>query len=249
MRRRVFLWVAVLLSLGGCARPGGYGEGLYRAPNQRWHAGYHTIRHGDTLYSIAFQYGFDYRELARWNGIRPPYRIYPGQRLRLRPPPASPAPAPVPARKPPARTAARAKAPPARPPAAADGAPIRWQWPAHGPLGETFSKRGSGRKGIDILGRPGQPVYAAAAGTVVYAGSGLRGYGKLIILKHNDTFFSAYAHNRRIHVKEAQRVKKGQRIADMGSTGAERAKLHFEIRRNGNPVNPLKYLPRRHRGR
>jgi len=82
MRRRVFLWVAVLLSLGGCARPGGYGEGLYRAPNQRWHAGYHTIRHGDTLYSIAFQYGFDYRELARWNGIRPPYHIYPGQRLR-----------------------------------------------------------------------------------------------------------------------------------------------------------------------
>jgi len=100
-------------------------------------------------------------------------------------------------------------------------------------------------KGLDITGSRGEPVRAAADGRVVYQGSGLRGYGQLIIIKHNDEFLSAYAHNDRIHVKEGEAVKRGQKIADMGSTGTDRVKLHFEIRRHGAPVDPMKYLPRR----
>lgn len=243
----------VLAALGGCARTGHYGEGFYRGENARWHPGFHTIRHGDTLYSIAFQYGYDYREVARWNGIRPPYHIYPGQRIRLTPPAAAappsrppkaaaarPAPRPAPS---PRATPRGPKAAAPRPPAAGRG--IRWQWPARGKLIGKFSPTAKGKKGIEISGRPGQAVTAAADGTVVYAGSGLRGYGQLIIIKHNAVYFSAYAHNSRLRVKEEQKVKKGQRIADMGSSGTDRAMLHFEIRRDGIPVDPLTYLPKR----
>ncbi len=256
---RVLLLLALLLglSVGGCTRDGSYGEGFYRAPNARWHPGYHTIRKGDTLYSIAFQYGFDHRELARWNGIAPPYRIYPGQRIRLLPPEPAAAPPKVARATPPKppRAAPRPQPAPraeARPPKAraaprqpAARGRIRWQWPARGKLLARFAAGPRGRKGIEIGGRPGQAVTAAADGTVVYAGSGLRGYGKLIIIKHDDVYFSAYAHNSRLRVREEQKVKKGQRIADMGSSGTDRAMLHFEIRRNGIPVNPLTYLPRR----
>ncbi|HEB58148.1 MAG TPA: LysM peptidoglycan-binding domain-containing protein [Gammaproteobacteria bacterium] len=253
----VLFMVVVVLSLSGCARTGHYGEGFYRGNNARWHPGYHTIRHGDTLYSIAFQYGYDYREVARWNGIRPPYHIYPGQRIRLTPPepavaqappnqPATPRATPKPAPRAAARPPRASPAPlPASPRPAAGRGRIRWQWPASGKLIARFSPKAKGKKGIVIGGRPGQPVTAAADGTVVYAGSGLRGYGQLIIIKHNEVYFSAYAHNRRLRVREEQKVKKGQRIADMGSSGTDRAVLHFEIRRNGIPVNPLTYLPKR----
>jgi lipoprotein NlpD len=122
---------------------------------------------------------------------------------------------------------------------------LRWHWPTHGHVIETFSSKSSTRKGIDIAGRLGQGVKAASAGRVVYSGSGLRGYGKLIIVKHNEQYLSAYAHNRKLLVKQGDTVKLGQRIAEMGRSGTDRVKLHFEIRREGNPVNPMRYLPKR----
>lgn len=122
-------------------------------------------------------------------------------------------------------------------------APGFWAWPAVGRVLSRYSEGDS--KGLDIIGTRGQPVHAAASGRVVYQGSGLRGYGQLIIIKHNDEFLSAYAHNDRIYVKEGDVVKRGQKIADMGSSGSDRVKLHFEIRRQGIPIDPLKYLPKR----
>jgi len=119
---------------------------------------------------------------------------------------------------------------------------IEWVWPASGKVIAGFSDSAN-LKGIDIAGKSGQPVVASAAGRVVYAGTGLRGYGKLIIVKHNSTYLSAYAHNRDILVKEGQQVGKGQKISEMGDTDADQVKLHFEIRRLGKPVDPAKYLP------
>jgi lipoprotein NlpD len=123
--------------------------------------------------------------------------------------------------------------------------PAGWAWPTKGTLISRYSSNGSLNKGIDIGGDLGQPVLAASGGTVVYAGNGLRGYGELIIIKHNETYVSAYGHNRRLLVREGQQVKVGQTIAEMGSTGTDRVKLHFEIRRQGKPVDPLQYLPNR----
>jgi len=120
-----------------------------------------------------------------------------------------------------------------------------WSWPANGAVIGLFSSNNSLNKGIDIAGELGQPVFAASDGAVVYAGSGLRGYGELVIIKHNDTYVSAYGHNRRLLVREGQQVKAGQTIAEMGSTGTDRVKLHFEIRRQGKPVDPQQYLPKR----
>jgi lipoprotein NlpD len=153
---------------------------------------------------------------------------------------AKPAPAPVPA---PAPAAVPAPAPDSRP-AAADGddEKLEWTWPASGKLITGFSDNAN-LKGIDISGKTGQPVVASAAGKVVYAGTGIRGYGKLVIVKHTNTYLSAYAHNKEIVVKEGQQVARGQKIAEMGNTDAEQVMLHFEIRRQGKPVDPLKYLP------
>jgi len=120
----------------------------------------------------------------------------------------------------------------------------KWEWPAKGKLLRGYSANESGKKGITIGGRPGQPVKAAASGKVVYSGSGLVRYGKMIIIKHNETYLSAYAHNNKIFVREGTMVKSGQQIAEMGSTGTNQTILHFEIRKNGKPVNPLQFLPR-----
>lgn len=231
----------------------------------------HTVNRGDTLYSIAWAYGVDYRRLAAHNGITEPYTIYPGQRLDVslnakpraissstrRPgaptrslstdaekkASASPAPAKATPQskttkaKPSAASSSRKQA------AATRGSRIKhWMWPAKGQIVTDFAS--SGRKGVDISGRLGQPILAAADGRVVYAGGGLRGYGELIIVKHNKRYLSAYAHNNRILVKEGDEVNIGQRIAEMGSTGTESVRLHFEIRRDGKPVNPVRYLPR-----
>ncbi|MDX1528350.1 MAG: peptidoglycan DD-metalloendopeptidase family protein, partial [Gammaproteobacteria bacterium] len=166
-------------------------------------------------------------DLAARNGITEPYTIYPGQRLDVR----------LSSKSPSAGSATRSR-----------GAPTRattikhWAWPAKGQIVTDFAS--SGRKGVDISGRLGQPIVAAADGRVVYAGGGLRGYGELIIVKHNKRYLSAYAHNNRILVKEGDEVKIGQRIAEMGSTGTDSVRLHFEIRRDGKPVNPVRYLPR-----
>jgi len=216
---------------------------------------FRIVQAGDTLYSIAFERGLDYRTLATWNRISPPYLIKPGQRLRLTAPktvaarakspspdPTSPKPA---SSKPPAKSTPKPAAP--AKPASAPNFKISkrgWIWPAEGAVVRKFSAR-RGSKGIDIAGRGGQSVRSAGPGRVVYAGSGLRGYGRLIIVKHNETFLSAYAHNRKILVNEGSIVTRGQQIAEMGRSGTDRVKLHFEIRRRGVPVNPLRYLPRR----
>ncbi|MHC6226965.1 peptidoglycan DD-metalloendopeptidase family protein [Pseudomonas sp. X10] len=231
-------------------------------------SGQYVVRPGDTLYSIAFRYGWDYKELAARNGIVAPYTIRPGQAIRFSSGAAgrttvvsSPSSSskttvirrPVATTTPPASTTTSkpAAVTPAAPAATVTQVPAAersaggWAWPAKGVLIGKFASNGSLNKGIDIAGDLGQPVFAAANGSVVYAGSGLRGYGELIIIKHGDTYVSAYGHNRRLLVREGQQVKVGQTIAEMGSTGTDRVKLHFEIRRQGKPVDPLQFLPRR----
>ena len=206
---------------------------------------------GDTLYSISWESGRDYRDVARWNNISPPYIIMPGQKLRLYPPPESER-----TRRParnssssPKPTYTRKKTGPEKTVTPDRGLPastkrLAWMWPTEGTILDRYSASGS-NKGIDIAGRKGQPILAAAAGQVVYEGGGLRGYGQLIIIKHNADFLSAYAHCDKIYVKEGNVIKRGQRIADMGSSGADRVKLHFEIRYRGAPVDPQSYLPRK----
>jgi lipoprotein NlpD len=284
---------------------------------------YHVVR-GDTLYAIAFRNGLDFRELAAWNAIEPPYRIYAGQDLRLSPAsperattravasaapaapgrtptaadsatppgavaqsakpakgsgrfedvPATPQPAPaseeataqvadaapVPAPAAAAATVSASRAAaveaPAKsaaetPPKAPSEGPVNgagglaWRWPGKGALVGSYVAGDQTRQGIDIGGTAGDPVLAAADGEVVYSGNGLLGYGELIIVKHNASFLSAYGHNRKRLVQEGDRIKAGQQIAEMGSSASSRDELHFEIRRNGKPVNPLDYLPPR----
>ena len=310
-------------------------------------AGEVEVIRGDTLYSLAFRNGMDFRELAAINGIEAPYTIYVGQILKLRgdharaaiavrspaqapphpsrimPQPASmpgmrprvaPEPVastpnmaaisahtqqqsvptpfePVPSGRTPQDAASSASAASAQmPPTAMQPAPmphasitsvpvrtnptpatlaphvvpvpgaqtpsaailpaviapiggVGWRWPAKGTLLDRFMAGDATRQGIDIGGNAGDPVLAASDGVVVYSGSGLVGYGELIIIKHSDEWLSAYGHNRKRLVQEGQRVKGGQPIAEMGRTGAPRDELHFEIRRNGRPVDPQQYLP------
>lgn len=209
----------------------------------------YTVRQGDTLYSIAWRYGLDFRELAAINGIDSRYIIYPGQKLRLKGAAVSTATssgtktasatqnASV---EKPKQTTRKAK-----PAVNGSTGPVDWQWPGSGALIGRYSDGAGPNKGIDLAGKIGDPVYAAASGTVVYAGSGLLGYGNLVIVNHNRQYLSAYAHNSRIFVKENDSVKRGDKIAEMGNTGAGRPMLHFEIRRDGKPVDPLKYLPKK----
>lgn len=205
----------------------------------------HVVQAGDTLYSIAWDAGLDYRALAEWNGIAPPYLIRPGEKLSLRPPHgrnrarrAGTAETSSASASPSSR---RSSASPAKSP---DSLRVpAWVWPAKGRIIRRFSRNAASR-GIDIAGKAGETVRSAADGRVVYAGDGLRGYGELIIVKHNDLFLSAYAHNRKLLVHEGEEVRRGQPIAEMGSTGTNRVKLHFEIRKEGVAVNPLQYLPK-----
>ncbi|MGQ0749493.1 MAG: peptidoglycan DD-metalloendopeptidase family protein [Betaproteobacteria bacterium] len=251
---------------------------------------FHTVRKGETLYSIALEYGLDYRELAEWNGIDP-VRLQTGQQLRLTPPdttvsaaPLKSAPPSIEARPlgaPPGTTAApvpgaaavktepkgvrlpysdqnyaqlaqikpEATAPPKpvdvrpKPEGVTEGAALTWVWPATGKLVGTFN--GSTAKGIAIAGKLGQPVLASASGKVIHSGTGIRGLGRFIVIKHNDAFLSVYAHNNLLLVKEGDTVSRGQKIAEMGNSDAEQVKLHFEIRRFGKPVDPVKLLPDR----
>ncbi len=228
--------------------------------------GQYVVRRGDTLYSIAFRYGWDWKALAARNNIAAPYTIRPGQSIRFDGGSSTTQPsvaknttpvAPVVVNKPTSTESGVSKStsPAAAPssqasasaatPAPSGGGVSGWIWPTDGTLIGRFASNGSLNKGIDIAGQLGQPVLAASNGTVVYAGSGLRGYGELVIIKHSDTYVSAYGHNRRLLVREGQQVKVGQNIAEMGSTGTDRVKLHFEIRRQGKPVDPLQYLPSR----
>jgi lipoprotein NlpD len=246
----------------------------------------HIVQKGDTLYSIAFLNGVDYRDVADWNDLDNPAAIQIGQALQLRIPvsgPSSQANAPRPvmdsqvaeqggvksypkvgklaytaqalaqaerlqngppgaATATPVVAAAIPNRTPAADPKVDNEEPLEWGMPTSGRLIAGFSESDN-RKGVDIVGARGQAVVASASGKVVYSGSGLRGYGKLIIIKHNKTYLSAYAHNDQIKVKEGQNVSKGQKIAEMGNSDADQVKLHFEIRKFGKPVDPAKYLP------
>ncbi|MGC9455985.1 MAG: peptidoglycan DD-metalloendopeptidase family protein [Halothiobacillaceae bacterium] len=211
----------------------------------------HVVRRGDTLYSIAVANNTDYRALARWNGIRDPSRIYVGQRIRLTPPASATRPSaePTPAKRPEPKPATASKPQPdpsPRPePKPASTGPFAWQWPADGKVTRRFSSSAPVLRGIDISGKTGDPVRAAGAGEVVYAGDGLPGYGNLLIVKHDPRHLSAYAFNRKLMVAEGERVRAGQQIATMGRDGSNPPALHFQIRLDGKPVDPMRFLPPR----
>lgn len=203
---------------------------------------YHIVRSGETLFTIAWRYGKDHRDLARWNDLGDGSLIYPGQLIKLYPPAGAstrPAPRASPGDRGVARTPARELPQlPSEPPPA-------WVWPTAGSVVVEFGERPGTGTGVLIGGDGGQPVRAAAAGRVVYSGSGLIGYGRLIIVKHNDTYLSAYGHNASLLVQEGETVGQGQRIATMGEGPGREPRLHFEIRQNGKPVDPRQFLPPR----
>lgn len=205
------------------------------------------VQRGQNVYRIATENGITALDLAIWNDIPPPYTIYPGQRLRLYPGGqrgvANRSPSPAAPTRP--ASSSRPTATPSKPAPTPIASNIGWRWPADGSVIGTYAEGNPTRQGIDIAGKAGQPVRSAGDGVVVYSGSGLVGYGELVIVKHNDQWLSAYGHNRARLVNEGQLVKAGQQIAEMGRSGASRDMLHFEIRHNGKPVNPQLYLPRR----
>jgi lipoprotein NlpD len=236
--------------------------------------GYYTVKPGDTLIRIGLDSGQNWRDLQAWNSLTDPNRIEVGQVLRVVPPVAETsvaanavvqtassggeAPASTnavntgmvqgrsldaPVAVAPAAASAGLPVSPARPAAPVASDEVAFVWPANGPVVDPFDE--SRNKGVGIGGRAGEPVLAAADGRVVYAGAGLRGYGNLVILKHNNTYLTAYAHNQSLLVREDQSVRQGQKIAEMGSSDSDRVKLHFEVRRQGKPVDPLKHLPSR----
>jgi lipoprotein NlpD len=231
-------------------------------------AGYYTVKPKDTLIGIGLETGQSQKDIVRWNNIENPNRIEIGQVLRITPPvivaaasdngvamtkPVSsgaasataiaPGSASKPASSPASTVSTASTAPAAGSATGSSEEELGWIWPSSGPVLAGFDE--AKNKGVDIGGAAGDPVLASADGKVVYAGAGLRGYGNLIILKHNNTYLTAYAHNQTLLVKEDQSVKKGQKIAEMGNSDSDRVKLHFEVRRQGKPVDPSKYLPAR----
>ena len=195
----------------------------------------HIVRRGETLFSIAWRYGEDPTDVARWNRLGDGSLIHPGQVIYLAPRSGT--------ASRPTQTASRP--PPKSLPKVPTQPPPPWTWPTNGRIGVDFGGKPGTGTGVLISGKAGQAINAAASGRVVYAGSGLIGYGQLIILKHNDTYLSAYGYNASLLVKEGETIKKGQRIATMGEGPERKARLHFEIRRNGKPVNPRQFLPAR----
>ena len=227
MVSRIFIILLVSLTLASCG-----GGSTWQDDPQT-----HIVRKGETLFSIAWRYGKDAQTLARWNRIGDGSLIHPGQVIRLTPPAGSNS-----------RTTAssRSSQPPKKPLPQIPAQPSpRWAWPTSGRINVEFGAKPGTGTGVLINGKIGQPIVAAASGRVVYSGSGLIGYGQLIILKHNDTYLSAYGYTASLLVKEGQEVKKGQRIATMGEGPERKPRLHFEIRRNGKPVNPRQYLSAR----
>ncbi|GAW85590.1 lipoprotein NlpD [Bathymodiolus platifrons methanotrophic gill symbiont] len=229
---RAIIFVIIVLCVAGCAST------QSKAPVQPHKrdltkGSYYVVKKGDTLYAIGFRSGHGYKRLAAWNKIRPPYKVYQGQKLKL-----------FRGTKP-RKTQKKKKSNKKRSSISINNKKVLrlyWQWPVRGKLLRSFYQ--TGNKGIDISGRVGRKVRAAATGIVVYSGSGLVGYGKLLIIKHNYLYLSAYAHNRRLLVKEGQKVKKGQVVAEVGIGVNAKPALHFEIRKNGKSVNPINYLPK-----
>jgi lipoprotein NlpD len=247
-----FLLTLLILLLTACsggqavAPVGSYGYKSQTRTSPSKPPSVYRVKKGDTLYSISWRYGLDYKQLAKINRIRSPYRIYVGQKLYFKSAASK-------------RTSTRTTSNTATKKTTSKNTtkqvsstttyssnqPLTWRWPTSGKVISTYSKSAAGRKGIDIAGKSGQTIHAAAAGKVVYSGNGLPRYGNLLIIKHNDVYLSAYAHNKRLLVKEGQIVKAGQKIATLGSTGTQRNQLHFEIRRNGKPIDPMRFLPKR----
>lgn len=248
----VFLIVFLLTS---CIGGGNYAPVIERKTHIGSLPKNHIVVSGETLFSIAWRYGIDYRRLVSANNISTPYTIYPGQKLRLGSAKVNPINA---GRQSRAKVRAQRPAEKRQLPKSSsktqskqrksgnyDKRPQRlraWQWPVRGKVLKPFISASAVHKGIDIKGKLGEPVHAANSGEVVYAGSGLVGYGKLLIVKHDQQYLSAYGHNSKLLVKEGDFVKAGQRIASVGDTGTDKVMLHFEIRLNGKPVNPLKLL-------
>jgi lipoprotein NlpD len=223
-------------------------------------SGYHRVRPGETLYRISTQRGLDYRRVARWNGMQPPYRLYAGKLLRITPPGlkgtaatqkkspepksvAIPPPEPVKATSPKPATEPSSTRVAAVASKQATAGGLHWSWPLRGKVVQTFRAGDRTRQGIRIKGGPGEMVVAAEGGKVVYSGSGLKGYGNLIIVKHNNNYLSAYGFNRRLLAKEGEQVSRGQSLAEVGQVSGGDYVLHFEIRKNGTAVDPLTYLP------
>jgi len=292
-RYAILLAVLAAILLGGCAsrtsapvieRGAAPAKGSTSAVQPARPGEFHTVRKGDTLYSIALEHGQSHRDVAAWNNIDNPNVIRVGQQLRIAPPegvavakpiagPAAveirPLAAGVPSntdtlkrepkggkqpyteqavaavQKPADAHSQQPVAPPRVEPRPAEpaGSELNWAWPSGGRVLAPYVEGGS--KGVDIEGRIGEPVLAAEAGKVTYAGSGIRGYGNLIIVQHAHGFQSVYAHNSKLLAKESQQVARGQKIAELGNSDADQAKLHFEIRRQGKPLDPLRLLPSR----
>jgi lipoprotein NlpD len=239
-------------NLNSLGTPPATANGMAGAPAPNPNAGqpgYYTVKPGDTLIRVGLETGQSWRDIMAWNNMENPNVLEVGQVLRVVPPAANAAvastspistavPTPAPATPAPAAATTPAATGPAR-----EVDDINWTWPAAGSVVAAFDD--ARNKGLGIAGKPGDPIFAAADGKVVYAGSGLRGYGNLVIVKHNNSYLTAYAHNQALLVKEDQSVRRGQKIAEMGSTDADRVKLHFEIRKEGKPVDPARYLPPR----
>ena len=257
LSRNVTLCVLVLLSCLACTSRSIY---LNKNFNPPVYFGQHVVQRGDTLYSIAWRYGRELKGLAQVNKIKSPYVIVPGQRIDLErgdwksngglsvSKAAGQSGGNVTKSK---RNVSRGKYVTKNKKHKKFNS-IKWQWPYVGPILARYNVNSKGRsvqkklnKGLDISGRVGAPIFAAATGEVVYAGGGLLGYGNLVIINHNEMYLSAYAHNRRILVKEGQKIRIGEKIAEMGGSDKKQAMLHFEIRRNGQPVDPMNYLPQK----
>ena len=251
MKRQLVVYLLFALTLlSGCQTGGGFIP-VYSVGDRSYsRTQYHVVSKGDTLYSIAFKYGLDYKLIASANGIAKPYTIFAGQKLKINKVSSrrvTTSQSKRKSKKQRQKTVAksRGKSSPRHTLPKSQYAKLNWRWPVDGKVVNGFSLTGKVNKGVDIRGRLGESVHNAADGVVVYAGGGLRGYGKLVIVKHNDHFLSAYGHNRAILVKEGEKVKGGQIVAEIGSSDSNQEILHFEIRKDGKPEDPLIYLPNR----
>lgn len=241
---RALIIVLLTFILTACSGSGGLAPVDDRASKSRSAkrtGAWHTVRKGDTLFSIAFAHNRDYRQIAKINRIRSPYTIYPGQRLKMVASKSAKHSTRQSSKKKPGSTKSTKKASKKT----VSRSRIAWKWPTKGKVIRKYSSRAPRKKGIGIGGKAGQSIYAAARGKVVYSGNGLIGYGNLIIVKHNEIYLSAYAHNKRVMVKEGKVVKRGEKIATMGQNENNTPMLHFEIRKNGKSVNPVKFLPKK----
>ncbi|MEB6336741.1 amidase activator ActS [Serratia rhizosphaerae] len=233
--RRLAVCLTLGLLLAGCSGKNSYNRDYDKLPKGSYSGSSYTVQRGDTLYYIAWITGNDVSTLARTNNIRPPYSLAVGQKLKVSPG----ATAKSTSRKSGGRSSGSVLTKSTPPP----GVSRCWRWPTDGKIVARFSTSDGGNKGIDIAGRRGQPVYASSKGKVVYVGNQLRGYGNLIMIKHGEDFISAYAHNDTTLVRNGQDVKAGQKIATMGSSGANSVRLHFQIRYRATALDPLRYLP------